>query len=72
MLTNEEIKLTFINTPLEENYNFLESDLVKLAQAFIVAAEKKARASEREKCVRIVRSLNKEVARALEESCVSS
>ena len=37
-MTPEQVTQTFINTPLEENYNFLEADLVKLANAFIDAA----------------------------------
>ena len=36
-LTVEEIRDTFINTKLEENYNFLEEDLEKLASAFVMA-----------------------------------
>jgi len=66
MLTKEEIKQVFINTKLEENYNFLEDDLVALAKAFINAAEEKIRTAEHERCTKIVRSLNKEVANVLE------
>jgi hypothetical protein len=40
MLTREEIINTFVNTPLKENYNFLEEDLVTLANAFVQAAQK--------------------------------
>ena len=71
MLTNREIKEIFINTNLKENYNFLEEDLVKLANAYINVAVKNVRRDERAKCVKIVRSLNREVARVLEESCTS-
>lgn len=66
MLTKEEIKQIFINTTLEENYNFLEEDLVKLANAYVSAVEPKIREKEKDRCVKIARSLNKEVARVLE------
>jgi len=68
MLTNREIKDIFINCNLKENYNFLEEDLVKLANAYINVAVKNVRKDERAKCVKIVKSLNREVARVLEES----
>ena len=71
MLTNREIKDIFINTNLKENYNFLEEDLVKLANAYMNVAVKNVRRDERAKCVKIVKSLNREVARVLEESCTS-
>jgi hypothetical protein len=67
MLTPREIKDAFINCKLEENYNFLEEDLVKLANAFVTAAEPKITKKERDRCVKIARSLNKEVAKVLEE-----
>ena len=41
-LTQEEVVSTFRTVWLEENYNFLEDDLVKLANAFIDAYIKKA------------------------------
>jgi hypothetical protein len=73
-LTVEEIRDTFINTKLEENYNFLEEDLMKLATAFgklrneeMVEAVFRAVRLERSRCVEFVRSLNPEVARALED-----
>jgi hypothetical protein len=67
MLTPREIKDAFINCKLEENYNFLEEDLVKLAKTFVTAAEPKITKKERDRCVKIARSLNKEVAKVLEE-----
>jgi hypothetical protein len=67
MLTKDEIKDTFINTPLEEDYNFLEDDLVKLANAFVAAATTKIAKAEREECVEFVRSLNHLVADKLQE-----
>jgi hypothetical protein len=66
MLTPREIKDAFINCKLEENYNFLEEDLVKLANAFITAVEPKITQKEKDRCVKIVSGLNKEVAKALE------
>ena len=38
VLTNQEINDAFIHAKLEENYNFLEDDLVKLANGFARAA----------------------------------
>jgi hypothetical protein len=67
MLTPREIKDAFINCKLEENYNFLEEDLVKLAKTFVTAAEPKITKKERDRCVKIARSLNKEVAKVLED-----
>jgi hypothetical protein len=67
MLTPREIKDAFINCKLEENYNFLEEDLVNLAKTFVTAAEPKITKKERDRCVKIARSLNKEVAKVLEE-----
>lgn len=62
ILTPQEITETFINTKLEENYNFLQDDLVKLANAFINAAKPKIEKAERELCVDIARSVNSLVA----------
>ena len=66
-LTIEEINEAFRNVNLEENYNFLEDDLVKLANAFVMAAMPKIRRAELTMCVNYVRSLNTEVANALED-----
>jgi len=41
ILTKEEIMQAFIHANLIENYNFLEEDLVKLANAFIDKAMEK-------------------------------
>lgn len=68
MLTPREIKDAFINCKLEENYNFLEEDLVTLANAFVTAAEPKITQKEKTRCVKIVKGLNKEVAKALDEA----
>jgi len=66
-LTVEEINEAFRNVDLEENYNFLEDDLLKLANAFIMAAMPSIRRAELTMCVNYVRSLNTEVANALED-----
>jgi hypothetical protein len=66
-LTIEEIRDTFINTKLEENYNFLEEDLEKLASAFVMAAMPKIVRTERTMCIDFVRTLNGPVAQALED-----
>ena len=66
-LTIEEIRDTFINTKLEENYNFLEEDLEMLASAFVMAAMPKIVRTERTMCINFVRTLNGPVAQALED-----
>lgn len=66
-LTTEEIKDAFRKVHLEENHNFLEEDLVRLANAFIVAAMPSIRRAELIMCVDYVRTLNAEVAKALED-----
>jgi hypothetical protein len=66
-LDTEEIKEAFRNIYLEENYNFLEEDLVKLADAFIMAALPMIIRTERDMCIKFVNTLNTNVARALGE-----
>jgi len=66
-LDKEQIKETFRNIYLEENYNFLEEDLVKLADAFIMAALPMIIRTERDMCIKFVNTLNTNVARALGE-----
>lgn len=66
ILTPEEIKATFRGVWLEENYAFLEDDLIKMANAFIEAAVPKVAKIERNLCVEFVRTLNGQVADALE------
>lgn len=66
-LNTEEVKKAFRSVYLEENYNFLEDDLVKLADGFIMAAMPAIRRVELAMCVDFVRSLNPEVAAALED-----
>ena len=61
------IKETFRDAHLEENHNFLEEDLQKLADAFIMAAAPAIVKLEREMCIKFVRSLNTHVADKLQE-----
>ena len=53
---------TFINTHLEGNYDFLQDDLVKLANAFIEKAKPEIAREERALCVDVARSVNHLVA----------
>lgn len=66
-LTPEEIKKVFHETYLIENHVFIEEDLIKLANAFVMAAMPAIRTLELEMCVDFVRSLNPEVAKALSD-----
>ncbi len=66
-LNTEEIKQAFRNMYLEENHDFLEEDLVKMADGFIMAALPMIIRTERDMCVKFVKSLNPNVARALSE-----
>lgn len=67
ILTPQEINEVFINTPLEEDYNFLQDDLVRLANAFIKAAKPKIELEERILCVDVARSVNHLVAAKIAE-----
>lgn len=62
-MTPQRINEIFHGLNLEENYNFLEDDLVKLAQAY---AEEGAR-QERAGCIKVVTSLNRVVGEKLTE-----
>lgn len=69
-LTSDEIRDTFLRTiavHLEENHNFTEEDLDKIASGFIMAASNKIAKVERDMCVKFVKSLNRYVGEALEE-----
>jgi hypothetical protein len=67
ILTKQEIREAFINSNLEEEYNFLEDDLVKLANAFIEKAKPSIVKEERDLCIDVVRSLNTLVSDKLAE-----
>lgn len=66
-LNIQEIKEAFRKAHLEENHDFLEEDLVKLADTFIMAAVPAIVKTERDMCIKFVNSLNTNVARALGE-----
>lgn len=66
-LNKEEIKEAFRKVHLEENHDFLEEDLIKLADTFIMAAVPAIVKTERDMCVKFVKTLNTNVARALDE-----
>jgi hypothetical protein len=66
-ITKEEVNEAFRNIYLDENYSFLEDDLMKLADGFIKAALPAIRRMELAMCVNFVKSLNPDVATALYE-----
>lgn len=66
-LNKEQVGIAFRSVFLEENYNFLEDDLVKLANAFVAKAEPLIRADELDQCVKIVTTLNRVVGEKLQE-----
>jgi len=67
MLTQKEITEVFVNTQLEENYNFLTEDLIKLGNAFVEKARPKLVQDEREACIDVARSVNTLVADKIAE-----
>lgn len=74
ILSIDEIRKVFITTPLEENYNFLEADLVKLGNSFAEMVEYKlaqrtaeAIKEERAECIKVARSVNHLVADKIAE-----
>ena len=66
-LSKEDVMQAFFTAHLEENYNFLEGDLVKLADAFIKAAKPAIAKEERMECIKVARSVNHLVAEKIEE-----
>jgi hypothetical protein len=66
-LTTEQVGDAFRTVMLEENYNFLEEDLIKLANAFAQAAAPAIIKAERAECVKFTKSLNELVGHALEQ-----
>lgn len=61
-LTKEQVVEAFMNIQLEENYNFLEEDLVMLADAFVKKATPEIVKEERDACVEVARAYNTLVA----------
>ena len=66
-LNTDDIKQAFFKINLEDNYSFLEEDLQKLADAFIMAAMPAIVQTERDMCIKVVNTLYTNVARALGE-----
>ena len=73
-LNKDDVIQAFFAAGLEGDYNFLEDDLIKLATAFGNLRDEEIKERifrtaklERSRCVEFVRSLNPEVARALED-----
>lgn len=66
-IDKQKIFKVFHETYLENNYNFLEDDLVKLATAFIAMAAPTIAKVERTECIKFVKSLNTTVGQALED-----
>jgi hypothetical protein len=73
-LKKDDVIQAFFAAGLEGDYNFLEDDLMKLATAFGNLRDEEIKERifrtaklERSRCVEFVRSLNPEVARALED-----
>lgn len=66
-LNPEQVGEAFRSVVLEENYNFLEEDLVKLANAFVKAAAPVIAKKEREECVKVARTVNHLVAERIRQ-----
>jgi len=66
-LTPEQVGAAFRTIMLEENYNFLEDDLVKLANAFVTAAAPSIQREERAKCIEVAKSVNHLVAQKIQQ-----
>ena len=69
-LNQDEVVETFLRTiavHLEENHDFTPEDLEKIATGFIMAAMPKIVRTERDMCIKFVRSLNTHVADKLQE-----
>ena len=65
MLSKQQITEAFVNANLIENYNFLEDDLVKLANAIVEKAKPMFAKDELASCVEVVNSLNPAVGNKL-------
>lgn len=70
-LNQDEIVQTFLSkiaVHLDENHEFSPEDLEKIATGFIMEAMPKIVRTERQMCIKFVRSLNSLVADKLEET----
>jgi hypothetical protein len=66
-LTPEQVGEAFRGVTLEENYNFLEDDLVALANAFVKAGAPAIAKAERTECIKVARSVNHLVAERIQQ-----
>lgn len=64
-LKKEDVFQAFFAAGLEGDYNFLEDDLMKLANAFVAMAAPSIIKEERDECVKFAKSLNHLVGEAL-------
>ena len=65
ILSKQQISKIFHELQLEDNYNFLEDDLVKLVNAYIDAARPSLAKEELASCVEVVNALNPAVGNKL-------
>jgi hypothetical protein len=65
MLTKQQITEAFVNANLIENYNFLEADLITLANAFVKKAKPIIAKNELADCAEVVMALNPTVGNKL-------
>jgi hypothetical protein len=65
-LKKEDVFQAFFAAGLEGDYNFLEDDLMKLANAFVAMAAPAIVKEERAECVKFAKSLNHLVGEALQ------
>ena len=66
-LNAKQVGEAFRTVMLEENHNFLEDDLVLMANAFVKFAEPFIKTDELNKCVEIATNLNRNVGEKLFE-----
>ena len=65
ILTKQKIAKVFHELQLEDNYNFLEDDLIKLVNAYIKEATPIIAKEELASCVEVVNALNPAVGNKL-------
>jgi len=66
-LKKDDVFQAFFAAGLEEDYNFLEEDLMKLANAFVAMATPEIAKEERNECIKVARSVNHLVADKIAE-----
>lgn len=68
-LSKEEASKVFLQSiavHLDEDHNFTQEDLARIANGFIAAAAPKLIKEERDQCIKFVNSLNHYVGKALD------